>query len=271
MFFKLLRVQAEGAPRNIAHLRFRQGGLSLAGQQHVAVWLTASQWSIPATQSSQESSIFQMTNGSNVNSASSSPDQLVAMGFSAPTWADVANGARPRRDDDSEDVPRSSKQGWQHEAASIVHDRLAESIWPGLTDNHRVLLRLQRGHIASSPFTTPPRRHPHARYVSSLAALLVAVHRIRESLGRGGFAVESAVARVCREAVFSCGILMWVCLSREMGDAWKWCQMAFHFFMALSWPWMPPWCLQTQKGVVVLRAARRPKELTCPELTVRFA
>ena len=42
----------------------------------------------------------------------------------------------------------------------------------------------------------------------------------------------------------------------------------FHFFMALSWLWMPPWCLLC--GAMELRAAQHRKERTYPELTGCF-
>ena len=86
------------------------------GPQHVGpVGLTASQWSRP-TQSSQKtcSTLWMIGEGVHVDSASESRDHLIRMGFLAPSWVDVANGARPRREDDWEDVPRSSQQGWQH-------------------------------------------------------------------------------------------------------------------------------------------------------------
>ena len=59
-FSELLGVQAEGAPRNIAHLPFRHGGLGLAGavlSRSAACWAS---WAdclpmVKATQSSQES------------------------------------------------------------------------------------------------------------------------------------------------------------------------------------------------------------------------
>ena len=142
-FSELLGVQAGGAPRNIAHLPFRHGGLGLAS---AVLSRSAARWASwadclpmvkarhPVITGELLHALDDQRGGIHVNSASSSRDQLIGMGFLAPTWVDVANGARPRRDDDWEDVPRSSTQGWQHEAASIVHDRLAESIWPGLTD-----------------------------------------------------------------------------------------------------------------------------------------
>ena len=163
-FSELLGVQAEGAPRNIAHLPFRHGGLGLASavlSRSAACWAS---WAdcLPMVKARHPviagellHALDDQGGGIHINSASSSRDQLIGMGFLAPTWVDVANGVRPRRDDDCEDVPRSSAQGWQHEAVSIVHDRLAESICPGLTDSQRALLRSQGGHMASSPFTTP--------------------------------------------------------------------------------------------------------------------
>ena len=180
-FSELLGVQAEGAPRNIAHLPFRHGGLGLASavlSRSAACWAS---WAdcLPMVKARHPviarellHALDDQGGGIHINSASSSRDQLIGMGFLAPTWVDVANGVRPRRDDDWEDVPRSSAQGWQHEAVSIVHDRLAESIWPGLTDSQRVLLRSQGGHMASSPFTTLPASF-HARFDPQLFRVLL--------------------------------------------------------------------------------------------------
>ena len=150
--------------------------------------------------------------GIHVNSASSRRDQLIGMGFLAPTWADVANGARPRRDDDWGDVPRSSTQGWQHEAASIVHNRLAESIWPGLTDSQRGLLRSQGGHMASSPFTTPPASF-HARFDPQLFRVLL-LRRLWQPL--------PPVSRICRcgRPLDSSGHHRAACAN--FGSPWPW-------------------------------------------------
>ena len=92
---------------------------------------------------------------------------------------------------------------------------------PGLTDSQRAFLRSQGGHMASSPFTTCPASF-HARFDPQLFRVLL-LRRFWQPLppvlricrcgrpldssghhsgvfGPGGFAVESAVARVCREA-----------------------------------------------------------------------
>ena len=183
----------------------------------------------------------------------------------ATTWADVANGARPRSDDDWEDVPRSSTQLWQHKAASVVHDRLAESIWPELTDSQRTLLRSQRGHMASSPFTNPPASF-HARFDPQLFRVLLLrrlwqplppVSRICRCsrpldssghhraacansgvLGHRGFAVESAAARVCREAGrrVSCNVFV-----RDLDVGVPIARDGRRLEVVTDW--MPPWCL----------------------------
>ena len=204
-----------------------------------------------------------------MDNASDSRDRLIRMGFLAPSWVDVAR----RREDDWEDVPRSSQQGWQHKAVSVVQDRLLESIVAGLTDSHRALLRSQGGHLASSPFTTPPLSF-HARFdpqqfrvllLRPLAAVAsrfahlpvwpstrfqwpttVQHARLRESLAEEGlwWRMLSPKCAEKREVRVSCNIFgrsnRW-----RWGDASKWWQTASHSSMAHSWLWMPPWCLHT--------------------------
>ena len=136
----LLGVQVEGAPRNVAHFPFRTGGLGLASavlSRSAASWAS---WAdcLPMVKARHpviaEELIHALDDrggGVHVDSASESRDHLIRMGFLAPSWVDVANGARPRREDDWEDAPRTSQQGWQHKAVSVVQDRLVESIVPG--------------------------------------------------------------------------------------------------------------------------------------------
>ena len=126
---ELLGVQAEGAPRNIAHLPFRHGGLGLASAvlSRSACWAS---WAdcLPMIKARHLVIAGEMLHalddqrgGIHVNSASS--------GWDSPTELDHVVMMIGRM------CP-----------ASIVHGRLAESIWPGLTESQRVLLRSQGGH-----------------------------------------------------------------------------------------------------------------------------
>ena len=163
---------------------------------------------------------------------------------------------------------------WQHKAASIVHDRLAESIWPGLTDSQRAPLRSQGRHMASSPFTTPPasfraRFDPQMFRVLRLWQPLPPVSRIwlcvrpldssghhrqhvrvRESLAGEGLqskvlSPEYAEKREgASRATSLCGISMWVCQSREtpgIGDRWPSSSVGLgcHLCVCIAVRWNP--------------------------------
>ena len=188
------------------------------------------------------------------------------------------------------------------------------SIVAGLTDSHRALLRSQGGHLASSPFTTPPSSF-HARFdpqqfrvllLRRLWQPLPPVLRICRCgrplnssghhraacvtsgvLGRRGFAVESAVARVCREAGgrVSCNVFV-----RDLdvgvpiaGDGRRLEVVAdglplFHGAqLALDATMVSPLRSDgtphrraAEEDGAVLHTARRRKERTYPELSGRF-
>ena len=76
--------------------------------------------------------------------------------------------------------------GWQHEAASrLVWQHRERHLMPVLADSERALLRAQSGPAAGMSLSAVPHR-------ASCAQVGV--------LGRRGFAIESAAARICREA-----------------------------------------------------------------------
>ena len=120
-----------------------------------------------------------------------------------------------------------SRQGWQHSASAAVEASfLADTIWPRLDGPHQVLMRLEQGPMAGIPFTCMPpsssRFQPqefrvllHRRLWQplSLSSSICRSGRSLDSrghhgatcsvawvLGRRGFVLESATARVCREA-----------------------------------------------------------------------
>ena len=114
------------------------------------------------------------------------------------------------------------KGGWQHEASSRVESQFRErNVLPVLTDGERAPLRSQSGVGASVSLSTVPcdplvRIEPQLfrvlllrrlRLPSTLLGVFAGVavytaHRAPELgfLGRRGYALESAAARVCREA-----------------------------------------------------------------------
>ena len=121
-----------------------------------------------------------------------------------------------------------AQQGWQHDASLAVEQRFVNTmVLPRASPAHRAMLRSQGGPLSGLPFTTLP-LSPLQRFDSHLFRVLLlrrlhlplplssracrcgrpldclGHHRASCSragvLGRRGFALESAVARVCREA-----------------------------------------------------------------------
>ena len=143
-------------------------------------------------------------------------------------------GVRPGYDPLVDDLPRLSTQGWQHFASEAVEASfLADTIWPRLDVPHQALMRSQQGPMAGIPFTCMPlssesRFQPQEFRVLLLRRLWQPLplsssicrcgrpldsrghHRAACSvagvLGRRGFALESAAARVCREAGDACAL-----------------------------------------------------------------
>ena len=93
------------------------------------------------------------------------------------------------------------RHGWQFGAAQKVDDCfLSGLLWPGLSLPSRALLRLQGGSLAGLPFTCFPTA-AHSQFVMKVVLMnLYFTCAVSGVLGRRGFAVESAAARVCREA-----------------------------------------------------------------------
>ena len=149
-------------------------------------------------------------------------------GFQVPSWSDVASGLRPPVIGDEDREPGVPRQGWQHAAASCVEsDFRAATLMPRMNPVERTLLRSQSGPCAGVPFTTCP-SSPLTRIDSALFRVLLqrrlrlplllsqricgcgqpldsfGHHRAACSrtgaLGRRGFPLESAIARICREA-----------------------------------------------------------------------
>ena len=152
--------------------------------------------------------------------------ELDGVGFVVPEWTALADGLRPEPREPEHHEPGAQRAGWQHEAASCVerHYR-ATCILPHLSPTRRAMLRSQSGPVAGIPFSTTPsscltRLEPALFRVLlqrrlSLPLLLTkrfcrcgrlldafGHHRAACSrsgvLGRRGFSLESAAARVCR-------------------------------------------------------------------------
>ena len=149
-------------------------------------------------------------------------------GFEVPRWAALQEGLRPPPREPEHHEPGGTRAGWQHEAASRVERQFrTEVLLPQMSAQQRAKLRSQSGPVAGVPFSTAP-SSPLTRIEPALFRVLLqrrlslplpltvrscqcgrlldafGHHRTACSrsgvLGRRGFALESAAARVCREA-----------------------------------------------------------------------
>ena len=155
--------------------------------------------------------------------------QLAAVGFHAPSWEELAHGVRPEPVVwDADFDPGLPHHGWQRIATIPVHGELVEGcVRPRLSQSEQALFRSQGGPLSSVPFTCFP-TSPLTRFDASLFCVLLlrrlwlplppssrfcrcgrlldvlGHHRAAcaqaRVLGRRGYALESAAARICREA-----------------------------------------------------------------------
>ena len=150
---------------------------------------------------------------------------LGAVGIELPSWSSLADGARPvLARGDVQDQPHC---GWQREVSLKVEQHFRDTrLLPTMTEPDQALLRSQGGPLAAAPFTSCPtdrlfRIEPQCFRVLLLRRLRLplplsqricrcgrpldvlghhhAACAVAGVLGRRGFAVESVVARICRE------------------------------------------------------------------------
>ena len=164
-----------------------------------------------------------------LGAAATAPCNLAGThGFEPPSWTALALGARPppREPDDHESG--AQRLGWQHEACSRVELQFRElQLMPALSEGDRALMRSQSGSGVGVAFSTTPctpltslepqlfrvlllRRFrlplPFSRRLCRCGRLLDALGHHRAGCARAGvlvrrgFALESAAARICREA-----------------------------------------------------------------------
>ena len=150
-------------------------------------------------------------------------------GFEVPSWSALAAGLRPLPRNPEDHEPGCPRQGWQHEAASRVERQFRSAVlFPSLCDSDRALMRSQSGPGAGVALSATP-SSALTRIESALFRVLL-LRRLRQPLpltkrlcscgrllkfrghhrtacarsgvlSRRGFALESAAARVSREAV----------------------------------------------------------------------
>ena len=155
-------------------------------------------------------------------------DRLTEMGFVSLGWEALADGERPDGNSLDDANPGIPKHGRQHKAAQKADDFfMSTSVWPRPLESSRALLRSQGGPMSGLPFTCCPTSF-HNRFEAQLFRVLLLrrlwlpLHTTSRScrcgrpldvlghhraacanvgvLGRQGSALESAAARVCREA-----------------------------------------------------------------------
>ena len=152
---------------------------------------------------------------------------LQEVGVEVPSWEALAAGERPEDTSGEEREPSEPKHGWQKFASTTVQEHHREVVvWPGLARSEQALLRSQSGPLVSVPFTSMPVNR--VSRVDSQPFRVLLLRRLRLPLpisvrscrcgrpfdvfghhraacatagvlGRRGFAVESAVAQICRE------------------------------------------------------------------------
>ena len=153
---------------------------------------------------------------------------LADSGFVCPEWTALVEGLRPNQPGRDEVDPADHTHVWQFFAAQRVeyHFR-AETVWPRLAPTEQALLRSQSGPMSGVPFSAVP-SSPPTRFAPQIFRVLL-LRRLWLSfpltsrtcrcgrpldprghhraacpragvLGSRGFSVESAAARVCREA-----------------------------------------------------------------------
>ena len=183
------------------------------------------QWSKHATPLSLPESLGRFTPVACLEDVQVCALALGAVGIEFPSWSSLADGARPLpARGDVQDQPRS---GWQREVSMQVEQHFRDTrLMPTMTEPDQSLLRSQGGPLAVAPFTSCPtdglfRIEPQCFRVLLLRRLRLPLplsqlncrcgrpfdvlghHRAACAtamvLGRRGFALESVVARICRE------------------------------------------------------------------------
>ena len=182
----------------------------------------------PASQSGG-SYVCARVDGTHLSAAARAADQLTRLyRFDMPGWADLASGARPPLRNVEDFEPGGHRTGWQHEAAARVERQHRErNLMLQSSEREQALLRSQSGPAAGMSLSAVPSSFltriesqlfrvsllrrlrlplpPSSRYCScGRLSDIFGHHRASCAqagvLGRRGFAIESAAARICREA-----------------------------------------------------------------------
>ena len=237
VFNSLLDIRGDQSTFNLASLPCRLGGVGLRNAVRGARAAYWSSWAdslhMIRKRHPDISDFITVTlsrggGGPHTEAAARSRESLVELGFDAPEWGDLARGLRPDFDPAADQFPSLSRNGWQQKASDVVENVfLARSVWPTLAQPEQALLRSQQGPMAGLPFTSLPLSAETTFQSQEFRVLFLrrlwqplplssftcrcgrpldsrGHHRaacpLAGVLGRRGFALESAAARVCREA-----------------------------------------------------------------------
>ena len=165
--------------------------------------------------------------GFHMGEAASCRERLMERGFDCPEWGDVARGLQPGQVSLDDPLPGVARRGWQRGAAQHIEDQFRTDVMSQLELHEQALFRSQSGPLAGVPFICTP-KSPETRFEPQLFRVLLlrrlwcplplcvascrcgrpldpcGHHRAAcphaGVLGRRGFPLESAAARVCREA-----------------------------------------------------------------------
>ena len=162
------------------------------------------------------------TAATSVSSVQQCQRRLAGAGFELPTWDRLVEGQRPSASDDDE----ASWGGWQQRASEMLERDHFSTVRPTLTESEQAMVLSQKNPLSAEPFVCVPTSR-ETRFDSAvfrvllLRRLQLPLHlsapvcrcgRLSDVLGhhqsacattgvlgRRGFAVESAAARICRE------------------------------------------------------------------------
>ena len=266
----LLGQRQNALPQDWGSLPFHLGGLGLRSAHHSARAAFWGSWAdclhiISRRHGNIARTMFDAfeslpASAVHIQAAVSCRLQLSEVGYDCTDWQSLLDGLHPRQVDLDEMDLGVPTHGWQFFAAqaSERHFR-TEVLWPRYAPTQQAFMRSQSGPFAGLPFLAVP-SSPFSRFppqlfrvlplVASLAPVsrtcrcgrpldVLGHHRAACSragvLASSGFSVESAVARVCREAgarVPTCSFGTWTCQSHvTIVDDWKSWLTGFHCSM----------------------------------------
>ena len=132
--------------------------------------------------------------------------ELAVAGFESPSWQAIACGARPARREPEDHEPGTVRRGWQHVAASVVEERAREAMFTRVSDQVKDHIRSQGGLFRVLLLRRLRQQLPFAGRACRCCRLIHSFGHHRAAcpragvLSRRGFSLESASARICREA-----------------------------------------------------------------------